>query len=377
MRTFSIRMNAKRVFRLFLGSSIVVGTMLGLADSAQATPYVAPTNNQLTNPGFEGPPNPRPSGNGGLLINANTDNALGWFDAGTSQLNVVQVDGPGPYDYYSYGPGNDATGLATAAVPRRYLDTLGPGGVYQVFTTPANCSGTVNFGAYFSTRANLSGSGSLSIVPGTDPSGVGLAASLPVSLPSNTTTIPDPWVLSSGSIGLTANTSYVFKVSMDNNLNMDEAYVSFVTGPCSDGGGSVLGTVTVTPNPAIVGQPLTFTPNSGCLSAMNAQNVALVYTVTQVGGSGVTHIPISGPPFTLSPPTVSPGTFSPGSYSVTVSSPPGVSPSVSVDGCNGAFVVAADGTVPIVDPRVGAGVLLLGVGGLALRRRRQLLISRA
>jgi sugar lactone lactonase YvrE len=134
------------------------------------------------------------------------------------------------------------------------------------------------------------------------------------------------------------------------------------------------GGIVVTPNPTTAGSPLLVTPQAGCVTATTHANAALSYFILSSTGAVVQQITVPGPPYASTTPVNAAPINTPGSYTIIV----GTSASNPLVGCSGLFVVAADGTVPIVDPRVGAGVLLLGVGGLALRRRsRQLLISRA
>jgi hypothetical protein len=197
--------------------SLLMASALTMAFSGSAMAQV----NQIYNPSFEmGPTRP----NSNLFMNSNTGNAVGWMDGGGAQLNVVQVDGG--LTYGSLGPKNDQSGLATATAPRRYLDIAnGTNTVFQRFTP--KCSGEVSFGAWFSTRANLSGSGSLRIVQGNSPTGTVFSASNTINLPAGNSQ-NDPWKLSSGTVNLNAGQTYTFLVNMDNNLNMDEAYVFFL-----------------------------------------------------------------------------------------------------------------------------------------------------
>lgn len=179
-------------------------------------------NNQIYNPGFEMGPT---RNDGNLFMPSNQNNAIGWFDGGGNQLNVVQIDGAGGYNYGSFGPENDASGTATPQNKRRYLDIAnGVNIVYQRIVP--NCSGDASFGAWFSTRDNLSGRGSIRIIQGSNLNGSVVANSNNVSLPiGNSRT--DPWVLTQGTVNLSAGTPYVFAISMDNNLNMDDAYLYF------------------------------------------------------------------------------------------------------------------------------------------------------
>jgi hypothetical protein len=130
--------------------------------------------------------------------------------------------------------------------------------------------------------------------------------------------------------------------------------------------------ISVTQNPSTPLTPLTYTTLSGaCLQAMNAATLPLNYYVSY-NGAIVQTIPVPGPPYSTSTPAVHPAPGTPGSYTVTV----GSQVDVLIPGCTGAFVVASDGTVPIVDARVGAvAAIALGGGFLMLRRRRQALAA--
>lgn len=186
-----------------------------------ATPALAQIN-QVYNPGFEAGPT---RNNSNLIVPQNTGNAIGWRATGGVPLNIVQVDGPGPFNYGSAGPVNDATGSATATAPRRYLDIEdGSNTVYQRFTP--NCTGDVTFGAWFSTRDGGPGAGRIDIVNGASLPGTVIAASNQVNLPAQNSALA-PWVLSQGSVNLVAGTTYVFAITMNNNMNMDEAFVRF------------------------------------------------------------------------------------------------------------------------------------------------------
>jgi hypothetical protein len=203
----------------------MVAAALAMIFASSLTSAVQAQINQIYNPGFEmGPTSPvRPNGN--LFVQPNTDNAVGWLGDGGPMPNIVQVDGPGVFNYGTAGPQNDATGTATSLVPRRYLDIRdGTNSVYQRFTP--QCTGDVTFGAWFSTRDNSPGSGRIRILEGSTLQGSVISDSNVVSLPGGNSTV-DPWVQSQGAVNLVAGTTYVFQILMNNNLNMDEAYVYF------------------------------------------------------------------------------------------------------------------------------------------------------
>jgi serine/threonine protein kinase, bacterial len=128
------------------------------------------------------------------------------------------------------------------------------------------------------------------------------------------------------------------------------------------------GGIVVTPNPATAGAPLLLTPQAGCVTAMGTVDSAVSYFILSSTGEVVQQITVPAPPSSPSVPVNANPINTPGSYTVIV----GTSATNPFAECSGAFVVAADGTVPIVDPRVGgAAAVMLGGGFLLLRRRRQ------
>ena len=192
--------------RMFTRGAFALATVILLATTATAAPV-------LTNGGFEqNPPN-----NYGNNINWSISP---WVLGGGDMANVVYVDGPGgqtSYENSNSGPGFDATGGAG-----HYLDIVGSNDLYQEFTPL--CTGEVQFGAYFTSRQNNAGTATVTIKDA--------AGTTDISVPA-TVTIPggnsgtDPWTLASFTTNLTANTTYRFHVSMDNNINMDNAFVNF------------------------------------------------------------------------------------------------------------------------------------------------------
>lgn len=192
--------------------------LAALATLINATSASAQT--VLTNGGFEQSP-PNSYGN-----NAFWPIAPWVLTAGGS--NVVSVDGPGGSTWYgSYGPASDATG-GTGNF-QHYLDQYQTAGViYQEFTPL--CSGEVQYGAYFSSRGNATGFADVTIKDATGANIVSGPAGVTVPGGNSET---DPWQLASFTASLTAGTTYRFEVDMDNQLNMDNAYVAF--GPeCSE-----------------------------------------------------------------------------------------------------------------------------------------------
>ncbi|MGJ8624385.1 MAG: peptidoglycan-binding domain-containing protein [Yoonia sp.] len=168
----------------------------------------------LTNGGFEqGAPN-------------TYGNHISWSIAPwiltSGSTNVVGVDGPGGLTSYgNSGPHSDATG-GTGNM-QHYLDQAGTAGtIYQTFTPL--CTGQVRYGAYFSTRDGSGGNAQVTIK---DSTGVNtIAGPASINLPAGDSE-NDPWQLSAFTANLTSGTTYRFEIYMDNNLNMDNAYVVF------------------------------------------------------------------------------------------------------------------------------------------------------
>jgi peptidoglycan hydrolase-like protein with peptidoglycan-binding domain len=168
----------------------------------------------LTNGGFEqSPPN-------------NYGNNISWSIAPwvltSGSANVVTVDGPGGQTWYgNNGPASDATG-GTGNF-QHYLDQADTSGtIYQEFTPL--CTGEVRYGAFFSTRGNAGGYAEVSIKDATGSNVIAGPAS--VTVPGGNSE-NDPWQLASFTATLTAGTTYRFEIDMDNQLNMDNAYVAF------------------------------------------------------------------------------------------------------------------------------------------------------
>jgi hypothetical protein len=190
--------------------SAMLGAAMLLASGVSA-------QNVLVNGDFEASP---PSVNG---------NNIGWSVApwvvGTgNQPNVVQVDGPGGYNYGTSGPESDASAPG-AGIPQHYLDVSGgENDFYQSFTP--RCGGDVEFGGSFSTRANLAGTGSVAIRLGTGTTGALVGTTNVVSLPPGNSKT-DPWKNVSFTVPVTAGTTYSFVVTMDNNVNFDNAFVTY------------------------------------------------------------------------------------------------------------------------------------------------------
>lgn len=201
-------------------------TILATAALCAVSPAYGQAN-QIYNPGFEmGPTRP----NNNLFMPSNTSNAVGWMDGGGQPLNIVQVDGPGGWNSGNNGPESDKTGPAGTTLPRRYLDIAnGTNTVFQRFTP--QCNGEVRFGAWFTNRAGLAGTSRIRLLQGSATQGV--QPNLPVVATTGNVNInvPNtqfaPWVEATGNANLVAGQTYTFYVDLDNNMNMDEAYVYF------------------------------------------------------------------------------------------------------------------------------------------------------
>lgn len=200
------------------------GFALLVALAAMLPSHRATAQNIIVNAGFEASP-PTTFGN-------HVNHSIApWLLTG-NQPNVVRVDGPGGFNYGASGPQSDAAAPG-AGTPQHYLDIVGSATLYQNFTP--QCSGQVTFGGAFSTRDNVAGTGSVRIVAGTTPSGTTVGTSQAVNLPAGNSTTA-PWQTVSSSVPVTAGTTYSFVVTMDNNVNFDNAFVTYNTpcGPAAD-----------------------------------------------------------------------------------------------------------------------------------------------
>jgi len=191
-----------------------VSTIAVLAATANSA-----TANELANPGFED--------NVSTYTNGNNfpGTVTGWTFGGGQSPNVVKVDGAGGYDYGSNGPEMDADAATGAGVDQHYLDiTNGSNSFYQTFTP--SCSGNVEFGGSFSSRANRRATASISILEGNGLGGALVGATQSISTPfgnSKTT----PWTDVSYTTTLVGGQTYSFVVTMDNDSNFDDAFVEF------------------------------------------------------------------------------------------------------------------------------------------------------
>jgi hypothetical protein len=279
MNNFPTSKASLRVSGLLLQLFVLSFALLLLAVQVSAS-----GSNVLVNGDFESNPPP------------NLGNNIGWSIApwvlGTgNQSNVVKVDGV--YNYSNNGPWRDASASAVG-VKRHYLDIAdGQNDFYQTFTPP--CEGEVDFGGFFSTRANSAGSAWVKIVMGTGTSGAVVGTTNTINLPGGNSAT-DPWTPVAYTANLVAGQTYSFVVHMDNNMNFDEAYVRYKT-DCN---------VSPTPTPTPTSTPVA----SGCAQVTGdircLPNGGYSYTFTVKNNSGkpmsqILLTPVQGSSFTLSP----------------------------------------------------------------------------
>lgn len=191
-------------------------TLVAVA-AAIALSGAALAQNVLVNGDFESNP-PASFGN-------NIGHSIAPWVVGTGQSpNVVKVDGPGGFNYGNNGPESDASAPG-AGIAQHYLDiTRGSNDFYQSFTP--QCSGEVQFGGFFSTRADSPGTAQVTLREGVGLSGPIVGQTNNVSLPGGNSRT-DPWTPVSFTAPITAFTTYSFIVHMDNNMNFDNGFVTF------------------------------------------------------------------------------------------------------------------------------------------------------
>jgi len=176
--------------------------------------------NELVNGDFESNPPPKWGNNIGHSI-------APWVLGTGDKSNVVKVDGPGGYGYGTNGPESDASAPG-AGVPQHYLDIAdGRNDFYQSFIP--RCSGEVEFGGAFSTRANLAGTASVAIMQGVGTTGAVVGSTNTINL-SGGTSATDPWTPVSFTVAVTPPLQYSFVVTMDNNMNFDNGFVRYTRG---------------------------------------------------------------------------------------------------------------------------------------------------
>lgn len=170
----------------------------------------------LTNGGFEDNP---PVGFGNNIPHPITPWVLGPGDS----ANVVKVD-DGGRNYGPHGPQFDATNPGVG-IDQHYLDIAdGSNDFYQEFTPL--CGGRVEYGAYFSRRpSGPLGVAGITLLKASDDSVAEArqTTSLPHGVPRT-----DPWTRVAYQTTLVANTAYKFYVDMDNDMNIDNAFVVFL-----------------------------------------------------------------------------------------------------------------------------------------------------
>jgi hypothetical protein len=187
--------------------------------------------NVLVDGDFESTPSTPPLANGNNIGHS----IAPWVLGPGNQANVVQVDGGSPYNYGSNGPQSDASAPG-AGIPQHYLDIAdGSNDFYQSFT--AKCTGEVTFGGAFSTRANSPGSATVRLLNGVGTGGTVVGTTQTINLPAGNSQL-DPWTMVSYTASITAGQTYSFDVSMDNNMNFDNGFVTYNQN-CGGGGGLV------------------------------------------------------------------------------------------------------------------------------------------
>jgi hypothetical protein len=224
----AVQLNLHRIGLVKFALALILGVLaFGQAHAA----------NLIANPGFENNPPPTMANNIGWSV-------LPWILGGGSSSNVVKVDGPGGYDYFSNGPESDGSAPG-AGVPQHYLDIANGGNdLYQSFTvptcpaSPTGTSATVTFSGKFSTRAINIGypsgpaaNGKVQILSGTGTSGSVIASQTAAMTagPSKTT----PWVVVSGIATVARGATFSYVVRMDDNVNFDDAVVTIDADPCN------------------------------------------------------------------------------------------------------------------------------------------------
>src|SRR3954454_11539622 len=170
--------------------------------------------------------------NGDFETNAPTTNGVhvgwptnGWTLAPGTNGNVVQVDGPGGFNYGLNGAECDAS-IPCLQVPQHYFDIAGgKNTLYQTFK--AGCEGTIELGGSFSTEQNKGGTGSITLY-----SGAGLGGSVVGTV--HTVTVPggnsqtDPWTNVTYTAAVPAGT-YTYAVTLDDNLDFANAFVHYTS----------------------------------------------------------------------------------------------------------------------------------------------------
>ena len=184
--------------------------------------------NELVNGDFE--LNPPTSGFGNHIGHPITP----WVIGAGNPTNIIRTDQG--ISSTGQGPRKDASSTASGTI-RHYLDiTNGSNELYQTFK--AKCTGNAVFGGYFSTRQNRNATGSITLRNGAGSTGSIVGQSNSVVLPGGNSTT-DPWKFVSYSSPVVAGNVYSLVITMDNNINFDEAFVGIkcndVTDPSNPG----------------------------------------------------------------------------------------------------------------------------------------------
>ena len=199
-------------------------------------PAMAGAQNLIVNPGFENNPPPNMGNNIGWSISP-------WILGPGNDSNVVKVNGGTTYG--NGGPRFDADPATNVAgTVQHYLDIAsGANDFYQYFVVPS-CGGApgqtrqATFSGWFSTRDNLAGTGGIRILEGAGLSGTMLAQQ-PISLPAPTNppgSMDSNWVQVSGTVTVQSGSTISYVVSMTNNLNFDQASLTFDDVTCVTAG---------------------------------------------------------------------------------------------------------------------------------------------
>ena len=199
--------------------------LAGLALSAVSA--TAGAQNLIANPGFENNPPPNSGNNIGWPISP-------WILGPGNASNVVKVDGGTTYN--NAGPRFDADPTTNVlGVVQHYLDIAdGSNDFYQSFVVPS-CGAApgqtrqATFSGWFSTRDNDGGTGGIRILEGAGLSGTVLAQQ-PANLPAPANppgSMDSPWVQVQGTVTVQAGSTISYVVAMTNNLNFDEASLTF------------------------------------------------------------------------------------------------------------------------------------------------------
>ena len=93
------------------------------------------------------------------------------------------------------------------------------------FINPLDCTGNIELGGFFSTRANSPGTARVRLYEGVGTGGNLVGQSTTVNLPGGTSA-SDPWTQVSTTLPVQTGTVYSFVVNMNNSTNFDEAFIN-------------------------------------------------------------------------------------------------------------------------------------------------------